>query len=155
MKNKERVYQIIAVVIVIDQLIKLLVQKNMNLFQEIKIIPGFFSICYVENTGAAFSILEDATILLVILGAVFLVILDHYIKKEEKNLDKLSILSFGLIMGGIFGNLIDRIIYHSVIDFISFSFGKYHFPIFNIADIGITVGVGLLLLDMWKRRKEE
>ena len=114
----------------------------------------FFSFCYVKNSGAAFSILEDATLLLIIISVLFILLIDNTIKKEYRNLSNLSIISLGMIIGGIFGNLIDRIIYRSVIDFISFSFGNYHFPIFNIADIGITVGVFLLLVDLWKRRKE-
>ena len=154
MKNRERVYKYVAITILIDQFIKLLIQKNMNLYQEISIIPKFFSFCYVKNAGAAFSILEDATLLLIIISVLFIILIDNQIKKESQNLSNISIISLGMIIGGIFGNLIDRILYRSVIDFISFSFGNYHFPIFNIADIGITVGAFILIIDIWKRRKE-
>ncbi len=153
MKNREKVYKYVAITVLIDQFIKLLIQKNMELYQEISIIPNFFSFCYVKNSGAAFSILEDATLLLIIISILFIILIDNTIKKESHNLSNLSIIALGMIIGGIFGNLIDRILYRSVIDFISFSFGNYHFPIFNIADIGITVGVFILLIDMWKRRK--
>ena len=116
----------------------------------VKVIPNFFNILYVRNKGAAFSILENSTVLLVIISVVFLVILDLYIKKEKK-FNKLSIISLGMIMGGIFGNLLDRIIYHSVIDYLSF--GK--FPIFNLADTCICVGVGLLIInELIKIRKD-
>ena len=92
--------------------------------------------------------------LIVIISVVFLVVLDLYIKKEKK-FDKLSIISLGMIMGGIFGNLIDRIIYHSVIDYLSFTIFNYSFPIFNLADIGITVGVFLLIInELIKIRKD-
>lgn len=154
MKNRERIYKYVAIVLMIDQFIKLLIQKNMQLYQEISIIPHFFSLCYVKNTGAAFSLLENATLLLIIISVLFIVVIDNMIKKETENLDNLSIVSLGMILGGIFGNLIDRILYRSVIDFISFSFGSYHFPIFNIADMGITIGVILLVIDLWKRRKK-
>ena len=150
MNKKEDIYKVTIIVFVLDQLIKYYINKFMELNTSIKVIPNFFSIFYVRNTGAAFSILEDNTIFIVIISVVFLVILDYYIKKEKK-FTKLSIISLGMIMGGIFGNLLDRIIYHSVIDYLSF--GK--FPIFNLADIGITVGVFLLIVnELIKIRKD-
>lgn len=155
MKNRKKIYIIMTITMILDQLSKLIIQKTMNLYQGIKIIPNFFSIIYVKNTGAAFSILEDATIILVILSVIFLIGLNQYMKKEESNLNGLTTFSFGIMIGGVFGNLIDRILYKSVIDFLSFNIIGYNFPIFNIADIGITIGVALLLLDMWKRRNKE
>lgn len=153
MKNKQKIYCIFSIILLLDQLIKIIVQKNMNLYDEIKIIPSFFSIYYVENTGAAFSILKDATILLIIISVVFIILINNQIKKEEQNLNTLSIISLGLVLGGIFGNLIDRILHHSVIDYLSFSFGKYAFPVFNLADMGITMGLCLLIWDLWQNRR--
>ena len=155
MKIRQNIYNIVAIVFMMDQFIKILIQRNMELYKEIIMIPNFFSLYYVKNTGAAFSILEDATLLLIVISVVFILLIDRTIKKEEKNLDKLSIISIGIILGGIFGNLMDRILYHSVIDYLSFSFGKYHFPVFNLADIGITIGVFLLLIDMVKEKKNK
>ena len=152
MKNKEEVYKITAILLMIDQIIKLWVNHFMNLYDEIKVIPHFFSIHYVKNTGAAFSILEDSTILLTIISVIVIVFL-HKIIKEEKNLSKQKILSYGCILGGIFGNLIDRIIHHGVIDYLSFQFGKYDFPIFNFADISIVCGV-LFMIFILLREKE-
>jgi len=154
MKNREYIYKITSIVLIIDQIIKLLISNNMTLYQQIKIIPKFFTIYYVKNTGAAFSILEDSTILLTIISVIFVVILDRLIKKE-KTFTKLSAISLGMIMGGIFGNLIDRIIHHAVIDYLSFQIFKYEFPVFNLADIGITVGVGLLILSMILEKKND
>jgi len=153
MKNREYIYKITSIVLIIDQIIKLLINNNMKLYQQIKIIPNFFTIFYVKNTGAAFSILEDSTIFLTIISVVFIVILDRMIKKEKK-FTKLSAISLGMIMGGIFGNLIDRIIHHAVIDYLSFKIISYEFPVFNVADIGITVGVVLLIIDMFLEKKE-
>jgi len=150
MKNKEDIYKITCIVLILDQFIKFIINKFMDLNTSIKVIPNFFSIYYVRNKGAAFSILEDNTILIIIISIVFLIILDYYIRKE-KSFNKLSILSLGMIMGGIFGNLLDRIIYHSVIDYLSFG----NFPIFNIADICICVGVGLLIISEIKRGKKD
>ena len=151
MKNKEDIYKVLTIVLLLDQGVKLIVQQKMVLNQVITIIPKFFSLVYVQNTGAAFSILKDSTVLLTIFSAIILAILSEYIKKE-KYFSKLSILSFGLLTGGIVGNMIDRILHHAVIDYLSFEFFSYSFPIFNIADIAITVGVCLLIIDMFKEK---
>lgn len=145
MNKKEDVYKITSIILIIDQIIKLIINNNMELYQKITVIPKFFYIYFVKNTGAAFSILENNTLFLVILSVFFILIINKYIK-EEKNLDKYQILSLGLILGGIFGNLIDRIIHHGVIDYLSFDLINYEFPIFNFADTTICIGVFLMLL---------
>lgn len=155
MKNKSKkiIYLITIITIIIDQLVKILVKTNMHLHQEINIIPNFFSLHYIKNTGAAFSIFNDQTTFLIITTAVFLVIMSHYIK-HENNFTKLSIISLGILLGGMFGNLIDRIIYSGVIDYLSFTIFNYNFPIFNIADIGITVGTFLLVITFFLEEKD-
>ena len=153
MKNREYIYKITSIVLIIDQIVKLIINNNMKLYQQIKIIPKFFTIYYVKNTGAAFSILEDSTILLTIISVIFIVLLDRMIKKE-KHFSNFSAISLGMIMGGIFGNLIDRIIHHAVIDYLSFQIFKYEFPIFNLADIGITVGVAMLIISMFLEKRD-
>lgn len=142
MKNREDIYKLTCIFIIIDQVIKLIISHTLKELQSITIIKNFFNITYVKNTGAAFSILEDKSTFLIIISIIFIILLDKYIKKE-KEYNKLTILSYGLIMGGIFGNLLDRIMYHSVIDFLDFTIFNYSFPIFNFADICITVGIFL------------
>ena len=144
-KNKNKVYLTSVIVLLIDQIVKLLIKTNMNLNEEISIIPNFFSIQYLKNTGAAFSILENQTILIAITSIICISVIIYYLKKEE-NLTTAMYLSFGLVLGGILGNLIDRIVYQGVIDFLSFQIFNYNFPVFNIADIGITIGVLLLII---------
>lgn len=144
-KNKNKVYLTAVIVLLIDQIVKLLIKTNMSLNEEISIIPNFFSIQYLKNTGAAFSILENQTILLAITSIICISVIIYYLKKEE-NLTTAMYLSFGLVLGGILGNLIDRIVYQGVIDFLSFQIFNYNFPVFNIADIGITIGVLLLII---------
>ena len=153
MNKREDIYKITSIILMLDQFIKILINKSMNLYDQIKIIPNFFSLFYVKNTGAAFSILEDNTILLTVISVIFIVIIDRLIKKEKK-FSKLQTISLGMIMGGIFGNLIDRIIHHAVIDYLSFKIINYEFPVFNLADIGITVGVMLLIISMFLERGE-
>ena len=144
-KNKNKVYLTSVIVLLIYQIVKLLIKTNMNLNEEISIIPNFFSIQYLKNTGAAFSILENQTILLAITSIICISVIIYYLKKEE-NLTTAMYLSFGMVLGGILGNLIDRIVYQGVIDFLSFQIFNYNFPVFNIADIGITIGVLLLII---------
>ena len=156
MKNNHvyEVYKVTSILLIIDQISKLLINTKMTLHQEIVIIPKLLSIFYVENTGAAFSMLQDNTIFLTVINALFIIVLHMFIKKE-KDLSKFSCLSLGLIMGGMFGNLLDRIIHHGVIDFIYISL--IDFPVFNIADMGITIGVVLLIISfiLEKRSKNE
>ena len=152
MKSREDIYKITSIVLLLDQFIKLLINNLMKLGQEIEVIPNFFSLLYVKNTGAAFSILRDSTLLLIIISVLIIIILDKEIKKQ-KSFTKLNTLALGMIMGGIFGNLIDRILHHGVIDYLSFRLFNHSFPIFNLADIGITVGVALFIINMFIEKK--
>ncbi|MCI8461004.1 MAG: signal peptidase II [Bacilli bacterium] len=153
MKNRQEIYKITCIVLMLDQIMKIIVNHTMKLHQEIKIIPNFFSLYHVRNTGAAFSILENNTTFLIILTVILIIVIDRLIRKEN-NFSKLSILSLGLVLGGMFGNLIDRIIHKGVIDYLSFTIFKYDFPVFNLADIGITVGVFLLLISTLKEKED-
>lgn len=154
MKSKQKIYSVASIVIMIDLILKFIISSKLVENDYIKVIPNFFSIYYLKNTGAAFSILQDSTVFLVILSALILLVLNNYIDKE-KDLNKLSEISLGMVIGGIFGNMIDRIINHSVTDFISFRIFNYNFPVFNIADIGITIGVFLLLISILKDYRKE
>ena len=145
MKNKKNIYIIAIIYLMIDQIVKIIVRTKMELYQEIKIIPKLFSLYYVENDGAAFSILGNQTIFLIIISIICLIILNKFILEEE--LPKNSLIPLGCLLGGIVGNLIDRIIFKSVTDYLSIFIFKYSFPVFNIADIGITVGTALLILN--------
>lgn len=148
MNNRYKVYRVMCILLVIDQIIKIIIRNYMNEYQEIKIIKNFFSIIYVQNTGAAFSILKNATFFLIILSIIFLILLNNHIRKEELNFTKLDIVSYGLILGGVYGNLIDRIIHRKVTDYLSFNVFNYEFPIFNFADICIVVGAILIVIDV-------
>ncbi len=145
MNKKKLIYTISFFILLLDQLIKVIVVNNMKLHQEITLIKNFFSIYYVKNTGAAFSILGNQTLLLIVVSCLCLIIIKEYIKKEQ-NITTLSMLSLGLIVGGTIGNLFDRIIYHAVIDYLAFDIFTYSFPVFNLADIAITVGTFFLIV---------
>ena len=131
--------------LIIDQITKILVIKILPLSGSIEIIKNFFYIIPTNNTGAAFSILIGQRIFLILITIAILAFLIQYIKKNKIE-RKIDIISFSFIIGGSLGNLIDRIIRGSVIDFISLKLGNYNFPIFNTADTLIVVGVILLLI---------
>ena len=157
-KNHLVLYIISLVVIIVDQLTKFLVVSNMNIANEIEIIHNFFSIFYVTNTGAAFSSFRDQTTLLIIVSIFCIAIINAIIQREKFNY-KLSVISLGLLLGGMIGNLIDRVIYKNVIDFLSFNIFGYKFPVFNIADICITLGVfiyiGINLIEEIREKKKK
>lgn len=131
--------------LVIDQISKILIIKLLEPNEVITIIKNLFYIIYTNNTGAAFSILLGKRIFLIVVAILIIGILLYYIKKNKVD-GKLNIIAFSLIIGGSLGNLIDRIVRGYVVDFISIKLGSYNFPIFNIADTLIVVGVFLLLI---------
>ena len=114
----------------------------------------FLYFTYVKNSGAAWSILSNNTWLLLLVGIICLIGLNFHIY-QKKEFELLEVIYFGLIIGGIMGNLIDRIFYGGVIDFIGMIFGNYYFPIFNIADICIVSGMLLLMIDSLGSEKNE
>ena len=112
----------------------------------ISIIDNFFSLHLVKNTGGAFSILNNNVGLLSIIGIIFLILIMKYINKS-KNTTNIENIGISFLLGGLLGNLLDRLIRGGVIDYLSFKILGYYFPIFNLADIFITFGVFLILIN--------
>lgn len=146
----KKVYIIALISLIIDQIVKILVSNYLILGQTTKIINNFFYLTYVQNTGAAFSILIGYRYILIIITLIFLYYLYKYTKKQT-NPNKLAILSYGLLLGGIIGNLIDRIIYGYVIDYLDFMIFNYNFPIFNLADTFIVIGCIILVINSYAK----
>jgi lipoprotein signal peptidase len=136
---------IIAVVIALDQLVKYLIRTNMDLNSSVPIIDGIFHITYIHNNGAAFSILENKTAFLIAMQIIVIVIVLIYLIKRQKKDHWCLLLSLSLIAAGGMGNLIDRAANGYVVDFLDFRV----WPIFNVADISVCVGCGLLVLYMF------
>ena len=145
MKKKLSIIIIAIFGIALDQISKLYIASNLILYKKNPIINNFFNITYVQNKGAAWGILDGNTVLLVLITLIALFIIIRFIFKEE-NLTKLDILSYGLLLGGITGNFIDRILRGFVIDFLDFYIFGYDFPVFNIADIMIVVSVIIMVI---------
>jgi signal peptidase II len=116
---------------------------------EITVIPDFFNIVHVGNTGAAWSMFSGRSVMLASLAGATLVAIFFWRRALGLH-DKVAQVAFGLLCGGIVGNLIDRLHYHHVVDFIDLHFGSYTYPTFNVADSGICVGV---ILYIWHSLK--
>lgn len=128
----------------IDQLIKYFVIHNLELYKSIKLIPNFFYITFVKNDGAAFSILRGNRWLLIAIGIIALMFMIKLIIMEKK-ITKLDVVSYSLVIGGILGNLVDRILYGSVIDYLDFYLFGYNAPVFNFADSCIVIGAIIII----------
>lgn len=128
----------------IDQIIKYFITTNMEIYKSVKVIPNFFYLTYVKNDGAAFSMFSGSRIFLIIVAVIVLIILIRSIIMD-KRIKKIDILSYSLILAGIIGNLIDRIIIGKVIDYLDFYVIGYNAPIFNFSDICIVLG-GIIIL---------
>lgn len=144
-----------ALLVVVDQVVKFLVRANIPLYTRLDFIPGF-DLTYIQNTGAAFSILSSHTWILAALSGVVSVILAVMLAKNYFP-EKLAKFSLALLLGGAIGNFIDRALLGFVTDMFATTF--MNFPVFNVADMGVVVGGFLLcfyvLLTMKDEGKEE
>ena len=143
-----------ALVIAADLITKHLVASGMELNSTITVIPGVFDLTYIINRGAAWGILADKQILLSVFTVIVLAALVFYVVKKHRAIGRLEIVSIAMIVGGGIGNLIGRIFDGYVVDFINIRFVSF-FNIFNIADIGITVGCILLVISVLFFSKQE
>jgi signal peptidase II len=158
MKNKYLwVTLIIGGVLILDQLTKYLIQTHVRLYSTITVIPGFFNITQVRNRGAAFGILASTngywrSLFFITVTLVAIAVIASLIWKTR---ERLLLIAFALIAGGAVGNLVDRIRYGEVVDFIQWYVKSYYWPSFNIADSAISVGVGLLVIEMLLKKPQD
>ena len=141
-------------VTILDQVIKYFVVNTLEVYKSVKVINNFFYITYVRNDGAAFSILKGSRIIFIIIAILALIILIKSILMDKK-ICKYDVLTYSLVISGILGNLIDRIYYGVVIDYLDFYILGYNMPIFNLADSLIVVGAILIIYKMIKGDKNE
>ena len=161
--NMKRKYWVLLItclcVIGLDQWTKSWVQRTFLLYQKVEVIPGLFNLTHVRNTGGAFGIFGGdrggfGSLLFVVVSLLaigIILFLFFRAKEDEKSLT----LSLSLVLGGAIGNLIDRIRYGEVIDFLDFHVSSAHWPAFNIADTVICIGIGLMALGLWTRDRKE
>jgi len=143
--------------VVLDQASKQAIVANFSLGDRLAVIPGFFNLTLAYNPGAAFSFLADAggwqrhffTILALVVSIGIIIMIRRHLAERR------FCLQLTLILGGAVGNLIDRVIYGHVIDFVQVYYQNWYYPAFNVADSAICIGVGLMLLDSFRDRKKE
>ena len=139
----------------LDQIIKYIVEAKLTV---INVIPNFLKLIYTKNEGVAFSIFNGKRIFIIIVSIVIIYLLfkmlskDYFIKKNTKLIEDIT---YGILFGGVFGNLFDRIIRGYVVDYISLNIFGYNFPVFNLADIFITVSVIFIIIFTLKEDKSK
>lgn len=149
-KNKNILILIMSLFLLsADIFTKYLINTNFKLMETKVIIVDFFSITKIYNEGASWNILSGYKYILIIIAIIMLITLYYYQRKFKLN-DR-NVIAFSAVYAGILGNLIDRIIYGSVIDFLDFHIFNYDFPVFNLADILIVFGIFLLIIAILKK----
>ena len=143
---------VVALVVIADQAVKALVRPRLELYDSITVIPGFFDITRVHNTGAAFGLMNNLDFpfkaaVLALLQTAALIGLTVYVAMLAPE-QRLTRMGLSFVIGGAIGNLIDRVLYGYVLDFLDFYSGGWHFWAFNVADAAINIGVALMILDM-------
>jgi signal peptidase II len=142
-----------------DRATKVWIERTVGEWETIHVIPGFFDIIHTRNRGMAFGWFNDpqassAPLLLVAFTTAVLLLVVWLLWQAVRRNESLSLrLSLALVLGGALGNGYDRLMLDGVIDFLDFYWGRHHFPAFNVADSGITVGAALLMLNLWRGRR--
>ncbi len=145
------------VVLALDQATKVYIDRHFQLYESVPVIENFFHITYIRNQGAAFGLLASSSVRIPFFISVSLVaavgILWYLRKLQDRQV--LQNFSLSLIFSGAVGNLIDRIRLGEVIDFLDVHWYRHHWPAFNVADSAISVGVALLLIDLWLEERHK
>jgi signal peptidase II len=142
-----------------DQWTKYVVQQRLALYQRVEVIQGFFDLIHVRNPGGAFGIFGGekgglGSLLFVVVSLVAIgSILFLFVKTRED--EKTLSLSFSLVLSGALGNLVDRLRFGEVVDFLDFYLYSYHWPAFNVADSAICIGIGLMAFDLFIRDRKK
>ena len=134
-------------IVILDQLTKYIIKHNFRLNESIPIIKNILHLTYITNTGSAFGLFKGLNWFFILFSIIVVIAIFYYLKKAVKNNEKLTQFAVGLLLGGTIGNLIDRIAYGAVIDFIDFRI----WPVFNVADSAVTISVVLLITLLWKK----
>jgi len=152
--NKNKYYLIILIILILDQISKLLIKSKFSVGESINIIKNFFNITYVKNNGAVWGFFSRnhgtlIPLIITVLSLITLIIITFFFLKLRKEC-KYELLGLSFVLGGALGNIIDRLYQGFVVDFLEFIIIKYHWPVFNIADSFISIGVFVLLISIWK-----
>ena len=145
-------------ILLLDQVTKYMVVQKLPLYRRVEVIQGFFNLTHVRNTGGAFGIFGGekggiGSILFVVVSLIAVGAILYLFTKVKEN-EKILALSFSLILSGAIGNLIDRLRYGEVVDFLDFHLSTYHWPAFNVSDSAICIGIGLMALEVLIRDRK-
>ncbi len=143
-----KIFIVAVVSLFLDQFAKILIGIFFTLNERFVVIKNFFSIHFIENYGAAWSLLNNKVDFLIVVSLLAIFIIYHYMYSFKRS--KRNNIAFGLLLGGIVGNLIDRVFLGYVRDFLSFKIFSYNYPVFNLADVFIVMGVFLLIVAILK-----
>jgi len=153
-----KTYGAAVAVFALDRLTKWLIESHVSFSDAYRVIPGFFDIVHSENRGVGVGRLKDSTYewrtTLLVLLAISAVVVVSALLWNAQRLDPRSRWGLALILGGAAGNVVDRILYGRVTDFLEFYLGEYHWPTFNVADSAVVVGSGLLLIDLLRSKRQ-
>jgi len=157
MRERALPFAVAAVVFTLDRITKWLIQTHLSLWEQLTVIPRFFNIVHAENPGVAFGLFANSTgwwrnIALIGISLAVLVYITYTLLARPGSHSAYLRLGLGFVLGGAVGNLWDRLLHGTVTDFIEVYAGSWYFPAFNVADSAISIGAGLLLLDMWRTR---
>lgn len=146
-------------IVLLDQLTKGYVTSTMMLHASFVVVKGFLNITHVRNPGAAFGFLAHASplfrsIFFILIGVLAIILIVYYIVKSGESEQRL-VFALSLILGGAIGNLIDRLRFGEVVDFIDVYLSSYHWPAFNVADAAVSLGALLLIFEGLKRDKQQ
>jgi signal peptidase II len=153
-------FALAAAVIVADRVSKRIIEAHVSDWEIIRVIPGLFQIVHARNAGIAFGIFSEqgsggGRLLLVAFSLAVMALVGNLLWGACRNAKEHWTLAaaLALVLGGAAGNLYDRVVFGSVTDFLDFYWQAHHFPVFNLADSAITIGAGLLLVNLWAVRQ--
>lgn len=152
-----------AGVFALDRITKVAIERSVALYDSFHVIPGFFDIVHTKNPGAAFGMFADSnhplrSFMLIGVSLAVLVFVAWMLLRPDPGRERhsrLTLYGLSLVLGGALGNIYDRVMFGMVTDFLEFYVREYRFAAFNVADSAITIGAGLLILDMWWTRKKD
>ena len=140
------IFSTALIIVFLDQLTKFLIKQNLQLNQSIPVIKNVLHLTYVTNTGSAFGLFKSFSSFFTLFSAIVIIVIFYYLKKIKKDETKIQ-FAVSLLLGGTIGNLIDRLAYGSVVDFIDFRI----WPVFNVADSAVTISIVLLIILLWEK----
>ena len=148
-----------GVIVIADQITKALILKSMPLYHSVPVIPGFFNITHIQNPGGAFGFLANQsanlrTIVFLLISSLAVGLIFWFYKNTPKTHPWLA-SAFAMIFGGAIGNLIDRIRFGKVVDFLDLYLGDLHWPAFNIADSAISIGIAVFIFHLLFKKLPE